>query len=108
MLMRIRPPGRGPFSKIGALVAERHQVVGHGQRGGSGADERDLLAVLLRRGGRQPIPDVVLVIRGDPLQTADGDGLSVDARRGGTPARTGRSQVRPRIPGKTFDSRLTM
>ena len=31
------------------LVAERHQVVGDGQRRRTGADERDLLAVLLRR-----------------------------------------------------------
>ncbi len=65
------------------LVAERHQVVGHGQRRRAGADERHLLAVLGRRGLGQPGRDVALVVGGDALQPADGHRLAVDA---GAPA----------------------
>ena len=39
-----------------AAVAERRQVARHGQRSGTGADQRDALAVLARRRLRQPRP----------------------------------------------------
>jgi hypothetical protein len=64
----------------GALVAQWHQVVGHGQRRRARAHQRDFLPVL-RRGGRgQPIADVVLVVGRHALQAADGHGLAVHAR----------------------------
>jgi hypothetical protein len=61
------------------LVAERKQVVRDRERRGTGADARDTLAVLLHRDDGQPGLDVVLVVRRDPLQAADGDGLLLDA-----------------------------
>ena len=62
------------------LIAERHQVVGDRQRCRAGADQRDLLAVLLRRRRRQQVLDLVAMVRGDALQPADRDRLSVDTR----------------------------
>ena len=78
--MRIRPPGRGSFSKIVHLVAERHQVVGDRQRRRARADERDLLAVLLGRRRRQQVLHLAAVVGSDALQPADRHRLSVDAR----------------------------
>ena len=49
MLVRIRPPGVAVLLEDRDLVAERHQIVGDGERGGTGADAGDALAVLLRR-----------------------------------------------------------
>ena len=56
-------------------IAERHQVVGDGERGGSGADAGDALAVLLRGNRRQQAGDIAAQIGGDALEAADGDGL---------------------------------
>ena len=53
------------------LIAERGEVAGDGERGGSAADEGNALAVLLRRRLGQPLRDVVLVVGGDALQAAD-------------------------------------
>ena len=61
------------------LVAERHQIVGHRQRGGTGADAGDALAVLRRRRLGEPRADVTLEIGGHPLDAADGDRLLLDA-----------------------------
>ena len=90
------------------VIAERHQIVGHRQRRRAGADERHLLAVLLPRRLRQPIADVVLVIRGDALQPADRHRLAVDARPparrlAGPVARAARG-----CPGTHSSRRLTM
>ena len=61
------------------FVAERHEVVGDGERRRAGADADDALAVLLLGRARQAIPDVVAVIGGDALQAADCDRLGLDA-----------------------------
>src|SRR5437868_6859067 len=61
------------------LVSERREVASNGQRGGSGADQRDLFAVGLERRLRHEMFDLVLVVSGDSLQAADGDGFFVDA-----------------------------
>ena len=65
-------------------VAERHEVVGHRERGAARADQRDLLAVLELRDLRAAARDVVLVVGGDALQAADGHRFFLDA-----PAPTG-------------------
>src|ERR1700760_3122908 len=62
----------------GALVPERRQVAGNGQRSGPGPDEGDALAVLLRSRSRQARFDVALVVGGDALQPADCDRLVLD------------------------------
>ena len=61
-----------------AVVAERREIARDRQRCGSGADERDALAVFLRRGPRQPGANVFLVVGGDALQPADRDRLRLD------------------------------
>ena len=89
------------------LVAERREVAGDGQRCRTGADQGDALAVSCRRRLGQAIGDVGLVVGGDPLQAADRHRLGLDpaaAARGSH----GRSQVLPRMPGKTLEYQLTM
>src|SRR3972149_5911640 len=54
-----------------AMIAERGKIARHGERGGTGADQRHALAVLARGGLRQARRDVVLVVGGDALQAAD-------------------------------------
>ncbi len=71
--------GAVPLLEDHDLVAERQQVVRDRQRRGTGADAGDALAVLLARDHRQPVADVVLVVRGDALQAADRDRLVLDA-----------------------------
>ena len=61
-----------------AVIAERRQIARHGQRGRAGADQRDALAVLLRRGLRQKAADIALVVGRDALQPADRDRLLLD------------------------------
>ncbi len=62
------------------LVAEWHQIVGHGKRRGAGADAGDLLSVLLFGDFRKAIGDVFPEVGGNALEPADGDGLFVDSR----------------------------
>ena len=57
------------------VVAERREIARDGERCGPRADERDALAVLVRRRLGKERADVVLVVRGDALQPADRDGL---------------------------------
>ena len=72
--------GHAVLLEDGDRVAERHQVVGHGQRGAARADQRHLLAVLELGDLRQTRPDVfVPVVGGDALQAADGHRLFFDA-----------------------------
>ena len=59
----------------GDVIAERNEIARDGERRRTGADAGDALTVLLRRGFRQPVADVVLEIGGDALQAADRDGL---------------------------------
>ena len=80
MFERIRPPGSAKLLEDRDLVAERREIVGHRQRGRSGADAGDALAVLLRGDRGQPVADVVAQIGRDALQAADRDRLVVDAR----------------------------
>ena len=71
------------------LVAERHEIVGDGERRRTGADERDALAVLLRRepraGGRE------CRRAGRPRRASGGRSRPACRRRvrAGRPARTG-------------------
>ncbi len=79
MLMRISPPGSAELLEDHDLVAERHEVVGDGERGRSGADERDALAVLLAGAFGRQVADIVALVGGDALEPADGDRFAVDA-----------------------------
>ncbi len=78
MLKRIRPPGSAMLLVDHDLVAERHEVVRDRERRRPGADERDALAVLLRRRLGEELGDVVAQVGRDALEPADGDRLSVD------------------------------
>ena len=62
-----------------AMITERREVTRDGERGGAAADQRDALAVFLRRRLGQPRADIVLVIGGDALQAADRHRLVLDA-----------------------------
>ncbi len=90
------------------VVAERHQIARDGERGGAGADQGDALAVLLLWRCRQQRLDVALVVGGDALQPADRHGAPFSTRPRRQAGSQGRSQVRPRMPGNTFDFQLTM
>src|SRR5208282_1827332 len=71
--------GRRVQVKHDAVVTHRREVARHGERSGAAADQRDALAVLA--GGRfgQAGADVVLVVGGDALESADRDGVLLDA-----------------------------
>ena len=71
--------GLGVLVEHHAVIAERREIAGHGERGRAAAHERDALAVLLRRRLGQAIADVVLVVGGDALQAADRHRLLLDA-----------------------------
>ncbi len=72
----------------GAVVAERRQIAGDGQRSGTAADDRDALAVG-RRELRHAVFDVILEVGGHPLQPADRDRRFLDpAAAAGGLART--------------------
>ena len=53
MLVRINPPGDRVLLENRDVVAQGHQIVGDGERGGARADAGNALAVLLLRGARQ-------------------------------------------------------
>ncbi len=63
----------------GDRVAERHEVVRDGQRCRSRADACDALADFLRWDFRKTVCDVIAQIGGNALQSANGDGLAIDA-----------------------------
>src|SRR2546421_8605692 len=75
-----QPAGLAILLEDRHLVAKRHEVVGHGEGGATGADAGDALAVLHLRDLRQPARDLVAQVRGDALQAADRHRLlSLDA-----------------------------
>ncbi len=59
------------------LVAERCEIARDRERGGTGADHRDPLAVPMRGARGEAIADVFLVVGGDALQPADRHGLGL-------------------------------
>src|SRR4029077_3305631 len=61
------------------LVTERHQVVGHRERGATGADAGDALAVLQLGYLGEQAADIVSMVGGDTLQPADRHRLALDA-----------------------------
>ncbi len=73
------PPDKRVLVEHDAFVTHRREIARHGERGGAAADERDALAVLLRRRLGQAVADVVLEVGGDALQSADRDRLFLDA-----------------------------
>ena len=77
----------------GDLVAERHQVVRHGQRCWTGANQRHLLSVLLLWRGGNEVLHFATVIGRNALQPADRDGLPIDA--GATTGRLARPIAGP-------------
>ena len=79
MLVRIKPPGTAILLENRHLVAERQQIVRHGERGRAGTDAGDSLAVLFLRRTRQQRRDVIAVVRRHTLQAANGDGLLLDS-----------------------------
>ena len=62
-----------------AVVAERGEIAGDGERGRAAADQRDAFAVLLCRGLWQAIANVVLVVGRHSFQAADRHRLLLDA-----------------------------
>ena len=60
------------------LVAKRCKIARNGQRGRTGTDQGDLLTVRRKRCLRHQMPDLVAIIRGDALQTADCDRFFID------------------------------
>ena len=87
------------------LVADGGEVAGDGEGGGTGADAGDALAVALVGGfGRRPaISPLRSAATRFSRQMATGCSSSRPRRQAGS---HGRSQVRPRMPGKTFDFQL--
>ncbi len=67
--------GHAVLLEDGDRVAERHEIVGHRQRGAARADQRDFLAVLELGNLRQAARDVFTIVRGHPFEAADGDWL---------------------------------
>src|SRR5690606_10693489 len=61
----------------GDFVAQRHEIVGDGQRSRPGADAGEALTVLAGRRLGQKLAYVIAMIGGDALQAADGDWLIV-------------------------------
>ncbi len=61
----------------GALVTQRHQVVGYRQGGATRTNQGDFLAVLFFRGGGQTVRNVSAVICGDSFQPANGHRLFI-------------------------------
>ena len=75
--VRIIPPLFASPSKTTHSYPSGVEIARDGERCGTGADERDALAVALVGTRRQAVADVVLVVGGDALQPADGDGLGL-------------------------------
>ena len=73
------PAGLAVLLENRDLVAERHEIVGDGERGAARANAGDALAVLQTRDLRQQPRNIVAVIGRDALQAADGDRLLLDA-----------------------------
>ena len=61
------------------VIAERQQIVGHGQRRTAGADQRNLFTVLALGRLRQTIRNVVTMVGSDPFETANGHRPVFDA-----------------------------
>ena len=61
------------------LVAQRQQIVGHGERRRAGADERDALTVAIGNRLWQIGADIVAEVSGHPLEATDGHGLAIYA-----------------------------
>jgi hypothetical protein len=74
------------------LVAERHEIIGDGERRRSRADAGNSSSILLAWNGGQPVADVPSQVARDALQTTDGDGRAIDARA--TTGRFARSVTR--------------
>ena len=70
------------------FVAERHQVVGDGERCGTGADAARRACRFSSWNLRQQVCDFAAQVGRDAFQAADGDGLVHPGGRGGRQART--------------------
>ena len=112
--VRIMPPAARVAVEHGDVVAERRQIARDGQRRRARRRSARRACRSSSRGACGIASrDVVLVVGGDALQAADRDGFRLLAFSSSTRPRRhagshGRSQVRPRMPGKTLDSQLTM
>src|SRR5262249_45402997 len=96
------PATLGVLLKEHAAVAEGHEIAGHGEGGGSGTDERNSFAVLRDRNVGHEGVDLTLIIGGDALEAAHS---TRPRRHAGS---QGRSQTRPKMPGKTLLSQFSM
>ncbi len=100
--------GLAVLLEYGHLVAERHEVVGHRERGAAGADAGDALAVLGLGDLRQPGADVVARDRRPRASGGRWRPASPRRGRGGRPARrAGRRRGRG-LPGTRWIRRFTM
>ena len=100
-----QPARLGQLLEDHHLVAQRHEVVRDGERGWPGADQRDALAIFLMRSFGEEFVMSSRLSAATRLrrQMATGFPSTRPRRHAGS---QGRSHVRPRMPGKTFDSRL--
>ena len=71
--------GHGEALEDRHVIAQRREIVGHGQRGRAGADAGDALAVLHGRRLRQLAVQLALEVGGDALEAADRHRLLLDA-----------------------------
>ena len=103
-----QPAGLGVFLEDHHFVAQRHQIVGDGERSRPRADQRDALAIFLgweSLGRRSEMSSRKSAATRFKRQIATGLPSRRPRRQAGS---QGRSQVRPRIAGNTFDSRFSM
>ena len=102
--MRISPPGLSSF-KQHHVVAQGHQIIGHGEGCRTGADQGHPLSVLSGRSFGQEMADLPFEVGGHPLEPANGYGLITlqpPAPAGGL---AGTIAGTPQDAGKTLDSR---
>ena len=71
--------GDGGCLEYDDFIAQRHKIIRHRQRRAARTDAGDTPAVLELRHRRQERGDIVAQIGGNPLESADGDGLLLDA-----------------------------
>ena len=89
------------------LVAERHQITGHGQGGRTAADQGDFFAVFLAGDFGKEARHVIRLSAQTRFrrQMATGSFSTRPRRQAGS---QGRSQIRPSTPGKTLDTQLSI
>jgi len=94
------PPDFGVLVRTRRNRIPSREVARPRERGRSAADERHALAVFVLAAFGQPAADIVLEVGSDPLSSGRSRPARSRRARGLQAGSQGRSQVRPRIPGK--------